>query len=271
MSELPSEPQAVGPAPEAQPAAPKVDKREQAERVIGDIVRLMGLPARLEVKEVLPVKAAEGKGGIEGGISVALYFEGEVPGVQPGRRSHLVEAIQFLANKIVNRPQTERKWISVGVGGHPEPRPAQAPRGQGPAAPRPPPAAPAAAPAPGRREGRGPRQPRAEAPARAPQAAAAAPAVAGPPSEETMEVPPDPAVEALGRALLEKAAKFGRYYAVAPAKPEDRARMLKGAKGLAGAQVKVEGEGRNRRLVFVPDKPAPMPKKAMPDYGDEEA
>ena len=86
-----------------------------------------------------------------------------------------------------------------------------------------------------------------------------------------MEVAPDPAVEALGRALAEKSARCGRFYAVAPMKPEDRARLLKGARGVAGASLKVEGEGRNRRIVFVPDKPAPMPKRAMPDYGEDEA
>ncbi len=246
----------------------KPDKREQAERVLGDIFRLMGMPVRLEVKEVAPAKAADGAPGVEGGISVALFPEQELPGAPGGRRSHLVEAVQFLANKIINRPQTERKWISIGVGGHPEPRPALPPRGPGPAAPRgtsPGPAGvPAAgAPPPSRREGR-PAQVR-------PSAAIPAPvSVAGPAPEETLDAPPDAALEAAGRALAEKAVKLGRLFAVAPAKPEQRAQWLKGAKGVAGCVAKLEGEGRNRRLVFVPDKLVPLPKRAIPDYGDDE-
>ena len=41
-------------------------------RVIGDILGLMGFPARLDVKDAA-----------DGGISVALHFDGEVPG-RPG-------------------------------------------------------------------------------------------------------------------------------------------------------------------------------------------
>jgi predicted RNA-binding protein Jag len=248
MSDVPSEAEAVVSPPAEAPAGPKVDKREQSERVIGDMLRLMGLPGRVDAKEVAAVKAEAGQPGVEGGISVALMLEAELPGAQPGRRSHLVEAVQFLANKIINRPQTERKWISVGVGGHPAPRAALPPRPAGP-----PPEV---------------RQPRAKAPRPVP--AAAAPVVVSPPAEETVELPADPLLEALGRALAEKSAKCGRFLAVVPMKPDDRARVMKGAKGVEGATVKAEGEGRNRRLVFVPDKPAPMPKRAIVDYGDDE-
>ena len=74
----------------------------------------------------------------------------------------------------------------------------------------------------------------------------------------------------LGQALAQKSATLGRFYAVAPMKVEDRARMLKAAGAVAGVRVFVEGEGRNRRLVFAPDKPAPMPKRsALPQDDDE--
>jgi hypothetical protein len=54
-------------------------------------------------------------------------------------------------------------------------------------------------------------------------------------------------------------------------KSEDRARLSRSARGVAGATVKIEGEGRHRRVVFVPANPKPMPKKsAMPDYDDED-
>lgn len=271
MSDVPVEPEAAASPPAEVPAGPKVDKREQSERIIGDMLRLMGLPGRVDAKEVAAVKAEGGQPGVEGGISVALMLDAELPGAQPGRRSHLVEAVQFLANKIINRPQTERKWISVGLGSHPPPRPALPPRAPGPAAPRPSGPGPVEAGAPnGRRDGRqrakGPA--RADAPRPAPPAAAAV--VAGPPPEAVMDLPADPELEALGRALCEKSAKCGRFLAIAPMKPDDRARVLKGAQSGTGATVKVEGEGRNRRLVFVPDKPAPMPKRAIVDYGDDE-
>ncbi len=231
------------------PSAPKVDKKEWAERVLADILRLMELPARLELKD-----------SSEGGISVAVFFEGEVPGVQAGRRSHLIEALQFLANKVVNRPNSERRWISIGVGGHPEPRPAPAAAKP----PRPPPvtaAAPVASPTPVRAAAR---------PVPTKAVTSPAPVVVAPPDETSLEVQADEAIAALGRSLAEKSAQLGRYYAVVAMKLEDRARLVQSAKSVAGATVKAEGEGRNRRVVFVPDKPTPMPKKAIVDYGDDE-
>jgi hypothetical protein len=89
--------------------------------------------------------------------------------------------------------------------------------------------------------------------------------------EWALEVPMDALLEAAGRALAEKASATGRFYAVAPMRAEDRARLARGGKGIAGASIKVEGEGRHRRVVFVPAHPKPMPKKsAMPDYDDED-
>src|SRR6266849_6760430 len=81
------------------------EKRDKAVQVIGEILKHMDLPAVLDAK----ISA-------DGGISVSLELVGEPPGATPGRRTHVTDALQFLANKIVNRPGTERRWISLGIG-----------------------------------------------------------------------------------------------------------------------------------------------------------
>jgi predicted RNA-binding protein Jag len=249
----------------AAPQAPNPEKMAQAEKVLGEIL------ARLEVKARLELKAAA-----DGGISVAMHLEQELPGLAPGKRSHIVDALQFLANKIVNRPTGERRWISLGVGGHPEPRP---PKSERP--PRAPPAegapaqAGAPAPAPAKpAHAKGPRpEKRAEgAPEQRPAAAKPPPAARAEPEELKLDVPEDPAMTALARKVAERSAQHGRFYAVAPMKAEDRARMLKATAGVAGVKVTIEGEGRSRRVLFSPEKPTPMPKKGlMPDYDEDEA
>ncbi|HLL53901.1 MAG TPA: hypothetical protein VK447_10165 [Myxococcaceae bacterium] len=269
------------------PEAGASGKREQATHVIGEILRLMGYPARLDVKD-----------GADGGISVALQFEGEVPGVQVGKRSHLIDSLQFIVNKIVNRPTGERRWISIGVGQHPEPRP---PPGERPAKKAAPaqaqvaqqvaqaPSAPAQAAVPAQAQVAQPPVAQAAAPA---MAVAPVPAVAArkpspPPAqargpaqaparradgdELNLDVPEDSALSQAVVRLAQKSAELGRYYAITPMKPEDRARVLKSVAGVPGMKASVEGEGRNRRVVFTPDKPAPLPKRnAIPDYGDED-
>jgi predicted RNA-binding protein Jag len=218
------------------------DKRAQAEGALTEVLRLMGLPGRLDAKDAA-----------DGSISIALHFEGEVQGVQAGKRSQLIDAIQFLVNKMVNKPNAERRWVNLGVGAHPEPR-----------APRPPAPAPAPAPTAATAAPAASPAPRAAPPARPPKAAPA-------PTESTVEAPADPELARLGRALAEKSAKLGRYYAVAPMVLEDRARLMRAAEGVKGVSVKAEGEGRNRRVVYVPDNPAPMPKKGiLAEYEDED-
>jgi predicted RNA-binding protein Jag len=84
-------------------------------------------------------------------------------------------------------------------------------------------------------------------------------------------VPEDPALSQAVVRLAQKSAELGRYYAITPMRPEDRARVLKSVAGVPGMRASVEGEGRNRRVVFTPDKPVPLPKRtAIPDYGDED-
>jgi predicted RNA-binding protein Jag len=232
------------------PQASGRDKRAWAEEVIGDLLRLTGLRARLEVKEI-----ASSVGGM--GLSVALFPEEENAGLQTGKRSPVVESLQFLANKIVNRGP-EKKWIAIGVGSHPEPR---VPGGKPPRAEPTPKAAGNASGTPP-----APRATPTSSPSRA-----QAPERGAEMDESSLEVTPDPLLEAAGRSLAEKAAATGRFYAVAPMKAEDRARLARGGKGIAGVSVKVEGEGRHRRVVFAPANPKPMPRKsAMPDYDDED-
>jgi predicted RNA-binding protein Jag len=223
------------------------DKRAWAEEVLAELLQLAGLRARLEVKEI-----AAPQGGL--GLSVALFPEEEIPGLQAGRRSPLLESLQFLANKIVNRGP-DKKWIAIAVGGHPEPRVpgAKPPRAE-------------AAPKGGTTAAATP-TPRPQPPPGRPPA----PERVAETDESALEVPGDPLLEAAGRALAEKASATGRFYAVVPMRVEDRARLARGGKGIAGASIKVEGEGRHRRVVFVPANPKPMPKKsAMPDYDDED-
>ncbi len=51
----------------------------------------------------------------------------------------------------------------------------------------------------------------------------------------------------------------------------ERVNLGRGADGVDGVKVKMEGEGRHRRVVFVPANPKPMPKKsALPDYDEED-
>ena len=101
------------------------DRRAQAVAVLEQLLRAMDVPATLETKD-LP----------DGSISIAVTPTVELAGVASGRRSPLGDALQYLVNKLVNKPGQERRWVAIGLGAHPEPR------GQKPARPAaPPPAA----------------------------------------------------------------------------------------------------------------------------------
>lgn len=223
-----------------------VEKQLQVEKLLGDILRLMEFPARLDFKDAT-----------DGSLAVAVHFTGEVPvGVSAGKKSSLVDSLQFLLNKCINRPNTERRWVTLGVGGFPEPR---APRPPGTPAPEAAPS-PAAVPAPpARTQNRPPPQQQPQRPARPAEV-----------DEAKLEVAADPLVSALGKALAEKSARLGRVYAIAMMAPEDRTRVLQAAKDVKGVQARVEGEGHFRRLAFMPEKPAPMPKRNATVYPDDE-
>lgn len=224
------------------PSAASGEFRARVERLLTDILGLMGYPARLDLKDAA-----------DGSLLVALHFEaGPPPGVESGKRSQVVDSLQFLLNKMLHRPGVERRWVLLGAGVHPEPR-----------APRPPPQpqqAQAAAPAPAPKP----------AAKKAPAAKPAAPVKQGEVDERTVEAPEDAELREAARRLAEKSASLGRFYALAAMKLEDRSRVLRSVEGLAGVRVSGVGEGRNRRLVFTPDKPAPLPKRGLLPVDDDE-
>lgn len=249
------------------------DKRPQVETLLNDVFRLMEYPAKLDFKD-MP----------DGSLGVAVHFEGELPGITPGKRSYLLDCVQFWLNKVVNRPNVPRRWVNLAVDAFPEPRMPGQPRE--PREPAPPPSAPAAVQAPAaaapqkrpdaptgskQREPhqhqkkpdapRGEREaPRHEAPRRGRES-----------DERALSPAADPAMSAVGKALAEKSAKHGRLYGVMLLTPEARSLMLKAADGVKGVTGKAEGEGHWRRLVMVPEKLTVIAKKqVMPDYDDEE-
>ncbi|WP_342377632.1 hypothetical protein NVS55_40040 [Myxococcus stipitatus] len=248
------------------PGGAGADLRPRVEKLLGDILGLMGFPARLEMQD-----------SADGSLSVALHFEaGPPPGVEQGRRSQVLDSLQFLLNKMLHRPGVERRWVVLGAGAHPEPRQRREPQQQAPAAQAAAPAAPAPVAAP-----RAPAPQPQQAPARQQQAqrgaaaqqqapAARAPARAVETDERSMPVEEDAALREAVRQLAEKSASLGRFYALAAMKQEDRARVMKAVEGVAGLKVSAEGEGRNRRVVFTPEKPAPLPKRSLLPDDDED-
>ncbi|MDY7231238.1 hypothetical protein [Hyalangium rubrum] len=249
-------------APPQQSAAPATgDTRVRAEKLLTDILGLMGYPARLEFQDAS-----------DGSLAVALHFEpGPPPGVENGKRSQVVDSLQFLLNKMLHRPGVERRWVLLGAGVIPEPRPRKEPQAPAPApAPAPTGAAAARPPAPARAQPQAAAPAPAKAPARAPAPPAAPPAKRGEVDERTLEVGEDALLHAAARKLAEKSASLGRFYAIAAMKQDDRARVLKAVSGVAGVAVTGEGEGRCRRMVFSPEKPAPLPRKLLLPEDDED-
>lgn len=256
-----SPPQSAAPAPAPAPAG---DTRARAQQLLTDILGLMGFPARLEFQDAS-----------DGSLAVALHFEaGLPPGVENGKRSQVVDSLQFLLNKMLHRPGVERRWVLLGAGVFPEPRPRKEPQAPAPAAPAtgaaaPRPPAPARAPAPAPAPAAAPQKASPRAPAAA-QAAPPAPARRAEADERSVEVSEDAALKEAARKLAEKSASLGRFYALAGMKQEDRARVLKAVEGMAGVAVTGEGEGRCRRVVFTPEKPAPLPKRLLVPDDDED-
>jgi predicted RNA-binding protein Jag len=239
------------------------DLRARVERLLKDILGLMGYPARLEFQDAS-----------DGSLAVALHFEaGLPPGVEQGKRSQVVDSLQFLLNKMLHRPSVERRWVLLGAGTFPEPRPRKEPQAPAPAslangaaAPRPPAPLKAQAPAPAPAAAR----PKALAKAPMPAPTAPSPVRRTDADERTVEVSEDAALSEVARKLAGKSASLGRFYAIAAMKLEDRARVLKAVEGLSGVAVAGEGEGRCRRVVFTPDKPAPLPRRLLLPEDDED-
>ena len=216
---------------------PVDERRTQAVAVLEQLLRTMDVPATLEAKD-LP----------DGSISIAVTPAVDLAGVVPGKRSPLGDALQYLVNKLINKPGQERRWVMIGLGGHPEPR--------GPRPPRPQPAAPATM-----------TNGTATAAAAARPAAAPRPAAAARSSEvdeRTLVTDEDPALDAAARTLAQRSASSGRLYAVVTLGPVERGRLLKAADTVEGVSARTEGEGRLRRLVLTPDKMVPMPRQRLP-------
>ena len=213
------------------------ERRAQAVSVLEQLLRAMDLPATLETRD-LP----------DGSISIAVTPAAELAGVVPGRRSPVGDALQYLVNKLVNKPGQERRWVAIGLGGHPEPR--------GQKQPRPAPASPAVM-----TNGNG-------TPAPAPRAASAArpaaPARSQEVDERTLVTDGDPAFEVAARTLAERSASSGRIYGVVTLGSTERGRLLKTVDAVEGVSARAEGEGRMRRVVLTPDKVLPMPKQRLP-------
>jgi predicted RNA-binding protein Jag len=218
-------------------------RRAQAVEALERLLRAMEVPATVEAKD-LP----------DGSISLAVQTAVELPGVTPGRRNPVGDALQYLINKMVNRPGTERRWISVGIGGHLEPR--------GPRPPR-----PAAVVPPAQVNG-------ARVPASVPRSGAAkVPAGPAPQVEErTLEVSEDVSFTEAARALAQRSATTGRIYGVVTLSTEDRARLLRAVDSMTGVSARAEGDGRLRRVVLTPAQVVPMPRQRLPvdDDLDEE-
>ena len=237
-------------------SSPQAINQPQVEALLGDVFRLMEYPAKLDFKD-MP----------DGSLGVAVHFEGEVPGVTPGKRSQLVDSVQFWLNKAVNRPNVPRRWVNLGVDAFPEPRM--------PGQPRAPKEPQQAQPAPAAHEKR---EPKKQEPRKAePKASAPAPQQqqqrgrGREPDERSLTPAADAAMSAAGKLLAEKSAKHGRTYGVMLLTPEARALLLQAADAVKGVTAKAEGEGHWRRLVLVPEKPVAIVKRqVMPDYDDEE-
>jgi predicted RNA-binding protein Jag len=216
---------------------PVDERRTQAVTVLEQLLRTMDLPATVEAKD-LP----------DGSISIAVTPGVELAGVVPGRRSPLGDALQYLVNKLINKPGQERRWVAIGLGGHPEPRGPKPPR-----AAQPPAAAMTNGGAPAPAAARPPAPARPAAPARSPEV-----------DERTLVTEEDPALEAAAREMAERSASSGRLYAVVTLGPIERGRLLKAADAVEGVSARAEGEGRLRRVVLTPDKVVPMPKQRLP-------
>ncbi len=239
------------------------DKKLQVEVLLEGLFEHMDYPARMEFKD-MP----------DGGLGVAVHFKGELPGITGNKRTYLVDCIQFLVNKVVNRPNVEKRWVTLGVNAFPEPRGTK-PEPSAPTAPKAS-APPVKAPAPSSSAARASAPPAAapNAPPKRPQPAQQQPSRSSRSSEhdeKSMKVEPSPMMTRLGETLAHKASKFGRFYAVPLLAVEDRARVMAAAAKVKGLSVKAEGEGYFRRVVFTPEKPTVIAKKqVMPDYDDEE-
>ncbi len=213
------------------------ERRAQAVELLEQLLRTMDVAASLDVKDLA-----------DGSVSIAVMPGVELPGVPLGRRSPVGDALQYLLNKLVNRPGLERRWIAVGLGAHPEPRGHKSSR-----------TAPVAAPVAMTNGSGAPAASRPPPPHRA--VAQGRPVET---DERSLASAADPEFDAAAQELAERSASSGRVYAVVTLGAVERGRLLKVADTVAGVSGRAEGEGRLRRLVLTPDKVVPMPRQRLP-------
>jgi hypothetical protein len=185
----------------------------------------------------------------DGNLGVNVKTDATMLRAPNGQRNHVLESLQFLVNKAVNKVGA-RRWVTLAVNALPE---ARAPK--------------VAAVAKALLE-----KPAAKTEASHTSAKKARESHSrGDPAENTLAVEPDNVMSPLGFSLAQKSAKFGRVYAVLNLTPEERARMLQSSQTVSGQRARVEGDGHFRRVVFQPATLAPLPKRIpMPDYDEEE-
>jgi predicted RNA-binding protein Jag len=232
------------------------DKRDESETLLKEVFALMEYPAKLEFKDLA-----------DGALGVAVHFDGELPGIAPGKRSPVLDSVQFWLNKVVNRPNSPRRWVNLGNGEFPIPRQQQG---------QPSEAAPVAAGVPAAkptREAKPAREAKVE------KEKKPAPAPSAPPpqrhgkhvDERSLKPAADAAMSAAGKLLAEKSAKHGRVYAVLGLSNDQRALMLQASDAVKGQHSKAEGEGHWRRVTVTPEKLTVISRKqVMPDYDDED-
>ena len=88
--------------------APGAEKRVQVEKLLTDILKLMDFPAKLDFQDAA-----------DGGIAVAVHFQGELPASTPGQRNYPIDSIPFLVNKVFKLPTPDTPWESPGIGAVP--------------------------------------------------------------------------------------------------------------------------------------------------------
>jgi predicted RNA-binding protein Jag len=236
--------------------SPNADKRTESETLLKEVFALMEYPAKLEFKDLT-----------DGALGVAVHFEGELPGISAGKRSPVLDSVQFWLNKVVNRPNSPRRWVNLGNGEFPAPRPPQGQQQQPSETP-----APVAAAAPAAKPAREPKAAKEKKPA---------PAASAPPpprhhgnkhlDERSLKPAADAVISAAAKLLAEKSVKHGRIYSVMGLSNDQRALMLQTADAVKGQHAKAEGEGHWRRLTVTPEKLTVIPRKqVMPDYDDED-
>ncbi len=210
------------------PPLSAADHRPAAEAFLTEILKLMNYRVQMDFKDLS-----------DGALGVALHFEGEPPGIRAGKRTHLVDCIQFILNKAVNRPAIPRRWVNLGIDGFPHPKPEKAAVSP----------TPSATPEMPRRNGSGlPRPPRT-------------------PVEATDEIPEDPRWTAVARSLAEKSLRHGIALGLLMVRPEDRQRISNACAEAKGVRVVIEGDSQWSRVAIRPDKPA-APKRSISDDDD---